>query len=212
MATCLLVATMLTQIATEEGRFQMADVIRHVVTKLIRRHPHVFGDVSVDGRRQCAEQLGSDQSPGEGGKRHCSSRRWTASRAALPALQKARILQSRAAKQGLLDRHAVAHAEPALAQILGEAPESARVGEMLWRLVALAHQHDIDAEDGACLRGLQRQYAVGRIVQTQQQLESYFSTLFTEGRKARQCKGTQQNLVRSLRSLPSLHLPALSSS
>ena len=44
-----LVATMLTQIATEEGRFQLGDVMRGVVTKLIRRHPHVFGDVTVSG-------------------------------------------------------------------------------------------------------------------------------------------------------------------
>ncbi len=35
------------QIATEEGEFKLADVIQHVVEKLIRRHPHVFGDVSV---------------------------------------------------------------------------------------------------------------------------------------------------------------------
>jgi tetrapyrrole methylase family protein/MazG family protein len=35
------------QIATEEGEFKLPDVIRHVVEKLIRRHPHVFGQVSV---------------------------------------------------------------------------------------------------------------------------------------------------------------------
>ena len=35
------------QIATEEGEFKLADVIRYVVEKLVRRHPHVFGDVSV---------------------------------------------------------------------------------------------------------------------------------------------------------------------
>ncbi len=35
------------QIATEEGEFKLKDVIAHVVTKLIRRHPHVFGDTQV---------------------------------------------------------------------------------------------------------------------------------------------------------------------
>ena len=35
------------QIATEEGEFKMDRVIGHVVEKLIRRHPHVFGDVDV---------------------------------------------------------------------------------------------------------------------------------------------------------------------
>jgi tetrapyrrole methylase family protein/MazG family protein len=36
------------QIADEEGRFDVDDVCRAVVDKLIHRHPHVFGDVEVD--------------------------------------------------------------------------------------------------------------------------------------------------------------------
>jgi MazG family protein len=32
------------QIATEEGRFTVADVIREVHEKMVRRHPHVFGE------------------------------------------------------------------------------------------------------------------------------------------------------------------------
>ena len=36
------------QIAAEEGRFTIEDVIRVVNDKMIRRHPHVFGDVKVD--------------------------------------------------------------------------------------------------------------------------------------------------------------------
>jgi MazG family protein len=31
-------------IATEEGRFTVADVIERVSSKMIRRHPHVFGE------------------------------------------------------------------------------------------------------------------------------------------------------------------------
>ena len=38
-----------TQIAIDEGEFHMRDVLRHVNTKMIRRHPHVWGDVNVDG-------------------------------------------------------------------------------------------------------------------------------------------------------------------
>ncbi|MGJ3240586.1 MAG: nucleoside triphosphate pyrophosphohydrolase [Anaerolineae bacterium] len=41
-----------TQIATEQGEFYMADVLDHVNRKMIRRHPHVWGDVSVDGDAQ----------------------------------------------------------------------------------------------------------------------------------------------------------------
>lgn len=37
------------QIAREEGRFDISDVIDAIVTKMTRRHPHVFGDVKVRG-------------------------------------------------------------------------------------------------------------------------------------------------------------------
>ncbi len=42
------------QIATEEGEFKLADVIDYVVSKLIRRHPHVFGEISVDNSTDVA--------------------------------------------------------------------------------------------------------------------------------------------------------------
>src|SRR4030042_1845779 len=35
------------QIAEESGEFEMADILRHIDEKLIRRHPHVFGNVEV---------------------------------------------------------------------------------------------------------------------------------------------------------------------
>lgn len=38
------------QIAVEEGEFYMAEVIRQIDAKLKRRHPHVWGDVDVQGR------------------------------------------------------------------------------------------------------------------------------------------------------------------
>ena len=37
------------QIATDDGEFQMADVLRLINEKMIRRHPHVFGDADVAG-------------------------------------------------------------------------------------------------------------------------------------------------------------------
>ena len=35
------------QIAAEAGSFKMADIIHHINAKMLRRHPHVFGNVSV---------------------------------------------------------------------------------------------------------------------------------------------------------------------
>ncbi|GIK75738.1 MAG: hypothetical protein BroJett021_47260 [Chloroflexota bacterium] len=142
----LLSATMLTQIATEEERFQMGDVVRGVVTKLIRRHPHVFGDVNVSGvdhvlanwdaiKAQEKAAKGVKPSPLDGVA------------PALPALEKARKLQSKAAKAGLLDRRSLALANPTLSALLGDAPDEAQVGAVLWQLVALANQHGIEAEN-----------------------------------------------------------------
>ncbi len=37
------------QLAAEEGAFDLTDVYRTLGTKIVRRHPHVFGDVAVDG-------------------------------------------------------------------------------------------------------------------------------------------------------------------
>jgi tetrapyrrole methylase family protein/MazG family protein len=43
-------------LATEEGRFTLADVVRGISDKLIGRHPHVFGDVAVDDPDEVAER------------------------------------------------------------------------------------------------------------------------------------------------------------
>ena len=43
----LLVLAMITRIKEEEGKFAMADVISGVNEKLIRRHPHIFGDAKA---------------------------------------------------------------------------------------------------------------------------------------------------------------------
>ena len=45
----LLQVVLQSQIALEAGEFTLADVIAAIQAKLIRRHPHVFGDVKVSG-------------------------------------------------------------------------------------------------------------------------------------------------------------------
>ena len=45
----LLQVVMHAQIAEEENLFTMDDVIRGISEKMIRRHPHVFGDITVSG-------------------------------------------------------------------------------------------------------------------------------------------------------------------
>lgn len=43
----LLQVVFISQIAREEGRFDISDVLRGIAEKLVRRHPHVFGDLEV---------------------------------------------------------------------------------------------------------------------------------------------------------------------
>lgn len=49
MGDLLLQIALHTQIAVDEGEFQMADVLRQLNQKLIRRHPHIYADVEVAG-------------------------------------------------------------------------------------------------------------------------------------------------------------------
>src|SRR5580658_9411372 len=44
MGDLLLQIVFHSQIAKEEGRFEVSDVIREVHDKMVRRHPHVFGE------------------------------------------------------------------------------------------------------------------------------------------------------------------------
>lgn len=48
----LLQVVMHAQIAAEGNRFTMADVIQGVAAKMIRRHPHVFGDAKATNEEE----------------------------------------------------------------------------------------------------------------------------------------------------------------
>lgn len=48
----LLIVVMLARIAEEEGHFTMADVVAGIREKMIRRHPHVFGEAQAETSRQ----------------------------------------------------------------------------------------------------------------------------------------------------------------
>jgi len=48
------------QLATEEGRFSLKEVISDLVAKLVRRHPHVFPDGTLESRRGAASNTEFD--------------------------------------------------------------------------------------------------------------------------------------------------------
>lgn len=146
-----LVATMLVQIATEEERFRMGDVIRDVVTKLIRRHPHVFGQVETDDVDQIVSNWDAIKAAEKAANGEAARGALDGVPAHLPALEKARKLQQKAAKAGLLDRAQVAAAGPLTTDPLAASPTAEALGALLWQVVALAHGHELNAEDA--LRG-----------------------------------------------------------
>lgn len=85
------------QLAEEAGLFKIEDVIGGITEKLIRRHPHVFGDLkvtSVSGVIENWEKIKKSEMPGE--------RKSVLDGVPkdLPALMKAEKLQSKAAKVG----------------------------------------------------------------------------------------------------------------
>ena len=43
------------EIARQDGNFSLGDIYEHVSAKLIRRHPHVFGNIEVDNANQVAQ-------------------------------------------------------------------------------------------------------------------------------------------------------------
>ena len=143
----MLLAAMLVQIGAEEGRFQLADVMRGIVTKLIRRLPHVFGDVAVDNMDQLLSNWDAikSQEKAEAGK--LAPGPLDGIPTALPALEKARKMQSKAHKAGLLDRSALAVLDPRVAALFLDEMDEAGLGAILWQVVALAHQHDLNAEN-----------------------------------------------------------------
>ena len=150
----LLLVTMIAQIATDEGRFQMADVMHGIVAKLIRRHPHVFGDVSVKDSDDVAAHWDAIKRQEKAEKGQVVDSPLDGIPVYLPALEKAREVQSKASKAGLLDRSELAASLPDLTALVGEDPSEESIGELLWALTALVREHGIVAEDAL------RQHAV----------------------------------------------------
>jgi uncharacterized protein YabN with tetrapyrrole methylase and pyrophosphatase domain len=144
-----------TQIAAEEGRFRLPDVIRGIVGKLIRRHPHVFGDASVSGTAEVLanwEAIKRAERQSNGGKRSPLA----GVPVGLPALAQADAYLDRMSRLRTL--HAAAAPWTILAETRPGEPISAEtVGEALFGLVAWARARGIDAE--SALRAANARYA-----------------------------------------------------
>jgi MazG family protein len=163
------------QMAQEAGLFDFEDVAAGICDKLLRRHPHVFGDAvfATDAERsaaweatKAAERAGKDAGVLAGVAR------------ALPALRRAQKLQQRAAHVGfdwpdlmpVLDKldEELAEVREALSQDDRDAVAD-ELGDLLFVMANLARHLKVDAED-ALRRGnakFERRFAyIERALQT----------------------------------------------
>ena len=146
------------QVASEQGEFSMADLLARLRDKMVRRHPHVFGDGAVSNAEEALSQWERIKRGERGPEGEPRSALEGVPRS-LPALLRAQRLQVKAGRIGFdwpdwsgawakvreevreLDRAA---AEGNAGQVREE------LGDLLFSIVNAARLLDVVAED--CLR------------------------------------------------------------
>jgi MazG family protein len=146
------------QLAAEAGVFDLADVQSAIASKIVRRHPHVFGDaqartasdvnrqwerIKADERAAAADEIGGDAPPKSALDGISPS---------MPALAASQEMQERAANlgydwpsiDGVLDK--VAEEADELRQAATDAERSEEFGDLLFVLVNVARRRGIEAE------------------------------------------------------------------
>jgi tetrapyrrole methylase family protein/MazG family protein len=139
----LLQVAMHVQIASEEGEFKLPDVVGGIVAKLIRRHPHVFGDAAVSSVEEVLanwEEIKRAERAETGETRRSFL---DGVPGTLPALAQAQAYITRARRRNLPVGAVLSESD--IAGLLGE-PTPERLGEVLWALAAWADARGLDAE------------------------------------------------------------------
>jgi MazG family protein len=150
------------QLAAEAGIFDLADVQAAIATKIVRRHPHVFGDAvartASDVNRQW-ERIKADERAAAAEAREDRDGAATSVKGALdgispsmPALAASQEMQERAANlgydwptvEGILDK--VAEEADELRRAATDAEFAEEFGDLLSVLVNLARRRGIEAE------------------------------------------------------------------
>lgn len=145
------------QMASEAREFSFTEVADAISNKMIRRHPHVFGE--ADQRSAAAQTAAWEAQKAAERAARAEAGVLAGVPAALPALTRANKLAKRAARVGFDWPHAAAvleKLEEETAELRAELPgadkarQADEVGDLLFVVVNLARKLDLDPE--ACLR------------------------------------------------------------
>ncbi len=130
------------QMASERGAFDFESVARGINEKLIRRHPHVFGEASAEDSAAVLRQWDAIKAREKEGQPPTASV-FKNLPPALPALLFASECIKMVKKRGL-EVEAVAK-EADLSDLASDAAEEA-AGKQLFQMVAACHQKGVDPE------------------------------------------------------------------
>ena len=152
----LLQIVLQSQIANEEGQFNVNQVIQGIHSKIVRRHPHVFGELELEGVQGVLANWERLKEKERGEKKEGKGL-LDGVPAALPALSQAQEYQDRAARvgfdwpeiEGVLEK--IAEEVEEVKRATDEEQLAAEIGDLLFALVNLARWKKVDAE--SALRG-----------------------------------------------------------
>mgnify|MGYP000683539264 CR=1 FL=1 len=173
----LLQVVLQAQISSEQGQFTLTEVAQGITQKLIRRHPHVFGDVQVDNVEE-VRQNWEDIKAAEKGEtvadKQLLSPKLSRYSKTLPPLMAGMKISKKAASggfewdnvEGVWDKfhEELAEFEQALEQE-DKAHQEAELGDVLFTLINIARWYDLDPS--AALQGTQ-----GRFIERLAQVEA----------------------------------------
>ena len=148
----LLQIVLQSQIANEEGQFNVNQVVQGIHSKIVRRHPHVFGELELDGVDGVLanwEKLKETERKNNGQN---NKGLLDGVPLALPALNQAQEYQDRAARvgfdwpeiDGVLDKIAEEIEEIKSAE--SDFELASEIGDLLFVLVNFARWKNVDAE------------------------------------------------------------------
>ncbi|MEY8735358.1 nucleoside triphosphate pyrophosphohydrolase [Peribacillus frigoritolerans] len=146
------------QIGEDEGMFTIDDVIEGITAKMIRRHPHVFGDVEVNGEEDVLVNWQKIKEGEKGGETKALKSILDGIEKSLPNLLRAEEYQKRAAKVGF-DWDEVSEAWKKVREEVQELEEEilssnrdverikSELGDLFFALVNISRYYDIQAEE-----------------------------------------------------------------